>query len=778
MKFKFGKIGVIASSLAIVGVTAGLAAAATFPEPFVEGGVGDVTVVYGADGSDMSHANEIANYLGDMVTVSSSGCPTGGDCKHISTDNNNLNLADTVSSIYTSGLDEDHLPTILENNLAYDTDGGTDGEYDQEFKLSGATFAHLNDDDVLDDDPFLGFDLTSGTLLLNYTLDFTDNADCETSFASCDSTQITIMGKEFFILDVTNGSSSFTMDLFSAGETFSLDEDVSNTFTVDGVDYAIELPIVEDSGEGVCHFVVNGDPMEVTQGESEEIGDEGVFIGVVSAVPASDSGGFCQFSIGSGKIVLTDGQEVEIDDETVTDLTDYSLISHITRSGSELTAINLEWTTEEDLFLYPGMEITMPAFETVKIWQEPSTFPDEEVTAFKNSGTDRIEVETFVEDGDVTLPILFKNSTNTTAYIGLGKDDDNQLLTSSSLNVIFDTDLHDYIVVSWDDGSDEAKSWVLDVSSIDTDDDIKLRSYGADADFLTISNGSSKSKDGVSYTNNAGDDAQNTVNLTIAAETVGHNVYLDRLYTKEGLRMMLPVISAAAGDGYVNISGTTGVASFVMNLTEEDKDGDFVTGQSIEVTLGLNSENEAQVSNIATSQSDTGIETDSEGNSEIFQYYVTSDLATKVLHDQSGDQETAEIYYFGSEVYANVWVGSAGDGGDSSGIPTVDDSGTIPSTNLIVVGGTCVNQVARDLLDMGSSPVCKDDYLAHANRHSQVSADGDWVIETYAHPAGVSGKVATLVYGWSDDGADTGSATDYLLGDDAVGTDVGDVVPA
>jgi len=50
------KIGALIGSLVMIGATAGMAAAANFPAPFVVGGGADVALVYGADAAISDYA--------------------------------------------------------------------------------------------------------------------------------------------------------------------------------------------------------------------------------------------------------------------------------------------------------------------------------------------------------------------------------------------------------------------------------------------------------------------------------------------------------------------------------------------------------------------------------------------------------------------------------------------------------------------------------------------------------------------------------------------------
>jgi hypothetical protein len=125
------------------------------------------------------------------------------------------------------------------------------------------------------------------------------------------------------------------------------------------------------------------------------------------------------------------------------------------------------------------------------------------------------------------------------------------------------------------------------------------------------------------------------------------------------------------------------------------------------------------------------------------------------------DQESALISYPDEQVHALVYVAEeaasitasgGGSGGDvaSLGSITVSDKevSSVSGKNLIVVGGSCVNTEAANLLDV-SSPTCGADFTAATG----VGA-GEFLIETFAR---TGGKVATLVAGYNAAGTTNGA---------------------
>ena len=82
MKLTFKKISAMFSSLVLIGATAGLAAGANYPEPFISGGTANVAIVYGTGSgvatSDAIEAGNIQTDLQGRVGTSSSGSSASG----------------------------------------------------------------------------------------------------------------------------------------------------------------------------------------------------------------------------------------------------------------------------------------------------------------------------------------------------------------------------------------------------------------------------------------------------------------------------------------------------------------------------------------------------------------------------------------------------------------------------------------------------------------------------------------------------------------------------
>ncbi len=157
--------------------------------------------------------------------------------------------------------------------------------------------------------------------------------------------------------------------------------------------------------------------------------------------------------------------------------------------------------------------------------------------------------------------------------------------------------------------------------------------------------------------------------------------------------------------------------------------------------------------------------------------YVMMDVwGTKVTVDQStSDQYTATISYPDNQVVANVYVaeeaaiisgGSSSGGSTSLGEIIVEDSevSQVAAKHLIVIGGSCINEVAATLLG-SESALCGSDF-----EDATTIGSGSFLIETFSSEWG-DNRVATLVAGYN--AADTTNAATFLR-TQTVMTNVGD----
>ena len=756
MKMNIKKVATVLGSALMLGATAGMAAAAAYPAPFVSNGAANVAIVVGGNAalSDGLAASAIAADLATdlaaqtATSATTSGTTvTGGDSYTFEKSTQKLWIGNDASDIKSS-LNEEQMPILLADGKYLDSDSE---EYDFNQKITiadGLNLSLFSDADYAKDTPTIGFKVDSGDQIVNYTLEFDD----QVAFNKIETTDLSIMGKTYYVLDVTD--SNRTLTLLDSADTLTVSEGEAKTVTVNGKSYEISLEYV---AETKAKLTVNGQTTNnLAEGATQKLTD-GAYVGIKSIMYSSKDSGVSkvEFSIGSGKLMIQSGSEVQMNDEVITDLYGY-----IVNASTNLDQITLQWKADGDQFIAADKELVMPGFGAVKFSFGGVNYPKSEKIVVEADGRDSIVLSDFpLKDGAADINLIYSNET---AFVGLGKSSD-ELLVTGTTSVTFDANNNLYFVGSWSDGK-TGESSLLRASNfrtVDSTDRVTIQQYKDGAwtnvkedrqvnDTFTIGNLDLKVT-GIDRTNrkaNISNDANSEVSFNV-------------LYSKEGMKIALPTTSV--------INATNVTTSYALNFTEEDEDEQYTgTTHSFVLTLGLNDQSPKRADVEAIVGAQGGLEI---GTTEVDQYVIYSGLATDIKYDRSGDQDSVEITYHGAESFGDLVISApqatvtAGSGSTGSatqlGAITIKDSevSSVSGKNLIVIGGSCVNSVAAELL---GGAACEAAFTAA----SGVKA-GEALIKSFAR----GDKVALLVAGYNAE--DTTKAATYLTmkgADTTVGT--------
>lgn len=776
--FNFKKIASVASSALMIGSTVALAAAANYPAPFVQNGDADVAIVTGqsAASTDTTAAIALSNDLSAAFTSQGGssntpvGAPTGGDSVLLAKSSDKVNLGNVVSSVFGSSVSDDDLPELLADGT-YSNDNNDDFDYEQRITLgSGLIFNYFSDSDYQDRMPTLGFNQTSSQMMLNYTLDFTDDVESDVSggdLIDLETTDLMLLGKSYYVSDASNDT-NIQLTLLDTANTAIAREGETSTVTVGDTTYDVSITFIDPDR---VKFSVGGEQTPLLEeGETYQIADN-VFLGVKEILARDIAGalGQVEFSIGSGKLELTSGQSIKLNDDSIQAVTAEIKRGSAGSSGIQtIDRINLVWTLDNDAFIAPETELVMPGFEALKFTLADVSVGDAEETSVEAGASDYIRLVTTIKDGSIELPILYASSGN---FAGIGKSSSELLVTSSnaaSVGIIYNYTRGDRMfIASWNTSS-EAESYVLKFDSFSNDNGINKTVLYKKEDNSWV-----EVKDGLK----AGDTAT-LGSLTLTVQSI--SPYNDRtvnvtgndgtswntLYTNDGLKVFLPYIgtNSSGAPGVINFTytGTNftvghSTDSFHVTFVEENKDEDIAAGGQFNVTVDDNSNDEVEANAITTGRSTI---TDPDDSNHITSH-VYSDLGTFVERTgASSDQRVVTINYYGEQLSADLYLAqaSATSSGGSTGalgniVVTDNQVSSVSSKNMIVLGGSCINTVAAQLIG-ASSPACGADFTGR----TQVGS-GQFLIQSFNSPWS-TGKVALLVAGY--DAADTQNAATYL----------------
>ena len=806
----------MAASLIITGMSAGFAAAANYPAPFVEAGVANVAIVSGSGtGVSALDAVEAGNIQANLnLGVTSTTSTLTGDVVQLDKSSDHLNLGNAIDGPFGATVDDGDLDLLVDG--VYSAEDSDTFDYEQKITLGSFELAHFQDSDyedllgVSDRTPIVGMNISDGQVVMNYTLDFTDDIESDVVGTSSggdlddlEGSFLPLLGKSFYVSDWKNGTSTELgtgkLILLDTGVKGVVKEGEVQTVTLGTMSYDVAIDFIDaDSTALSVNGVITSD---LSEGQTEKLAD-GTYVGITDVRRLEVGGeiGTVEFSLGSGKLELEHKTDIKINGDTVQNMKTYLYHS---AGSTNVDKIVIEWKANDDLFITPKSEITLPGFGGIKFTMtEFIRGEGEEMLSVKNSGKDKLQLKVPIKDGDATIGLLYENTT--AGWIGIGEESTKRLATSPQNDMVFwvkknGANYHSYFVATYA-GTKDAESYLLDFS-VSTDGTAKevvvtnkvtgldLASDKKVDDTVTIGD--------VSFTiKNITENSQNE-SINISA---GTGVNFNTVYTAGGLKIYLPY-SIGGGDPLVADSdasengaqhnvysggGYTYATAGALNLTgdgsddtaasaghnnatwylfadNEDKDDTLGAGAGFELRLSsdFGSGNEVEVDQLnltgafAATGGVQGKEAEGIGEN-VYEAYVYNDTAPRALHYTNGDQDYVEIYYpkGESESYAKVFLTSEGATSvPEGGAVLVKDTevSSVATKNLIIVGGSCINSAAATLV---GSAACGSAWTDATGVGS-----GQFVVKAYPDSTLTSG-LAMLVAGY--EAADTQLASTYV----------------
>ena len=782
MKQIFKKISAIAASALMVGMSMGVATA--YPTPFNT--VGDVAIVYGvaADASDSTQAGVIQTSL----SASLPGGTPGGESLKFETDINKLNVNDTLISVRTTPLRAAQLPTVLASGT-YSNAENEDFTYDQKIEVSTAlTYAYFIDTDYEDSMPTLGVKITKKDPVLNYTLDFIKPAEDDSTTSDLvdfEESSITFLGKTYDIVDAVNQTAGMKLTLMSGAVTDTLDLYGTGSYTANGKTYDVELTYVDSTD--YCKFKIDGvETDKIVKGGIDKLSD-GTYVGVADtdwATGATTEIMRCTFYLGADKIVLDDTKEVEINGVDVDKL--YVHFGETNGAPFKWDDMVIEWKADDDLFITESSEVVMPGFGSIKLTGGAlTTTGNEEITKVRGNSNKGIVLYTTIKSGYISqgLELLGSNTTGGFNHTG-GSGNGERLLTRNlstnlapsnpssggQLGMMYDLGSnatgHQYFVATYLSAA-TGSSYLIEVS--DADD-----THGVD--FTDVVTGLKIQENIKNNTDFTIGDASFKVSRFAEDHYVEINAsngqtYIDRLVTAEGLIIYLPIGSTNSSvSPYTNLTSSEGSSkTYIIYMEEESKEGTLGSGSDINVTVSFTSsfQAEAKIAVAAKamfSENDMWVDPDDDN---YYTAYAESDCGTKVIYDADPNEETVDIVYYGGQVYGNVYIaeeGATSEGGDIGDVIITDaEVGNFATSNLIIVGGSCINEAAADILGV-TYPTCTTAWTTETT-----IGTGEFLIQSFgASEQSLTSKIALLVAGYAKE--DTANAVTYLTTKDPATT--------
>ncbi len=854
MRFNFRKIASTIASTALLGSTVALAAAASYPAPFVQNGQADVAIVYGtlASNTDLVAANDIAQSLSSaLADQGGDGDFTiEGESYALFTGSSPLLLNASLSSVRSS-ITESNLPTVLADS---DFSGNVDAEATFRINIGSNPRAIFAKEPSSSNDPETGIlvGTTAGTYLYNSTVTF--NKAVNFADAESEGEDMMLFGKEFTVASATDGNS---LVLFQSADTVFLDSTTnpSESVTIGDETYTVSLVSASDTSATIRVTDSSGDTdqKEINEAASKKI--LGIEVAVDNADELGDGTINAQVILGANKLKFTDGSEVQVgSDEDPIEGTQVDFTGNTT-TLTGLTVQVFAPSGSED-FITPGNSFPDPVFGGFEVnfigLESDGETEDIEV---KTSGNDKMTISfTNWQNKELTSWEWVNNESgnsqsmlgdpseweievrenaviNESAYAVVGNQDEGYIVKLSDLHNSSSTDYTDDRV-TFQNVFDTTQSWDAVLSAEGTGTvDIGGRSYsvkyldnraGDDTQNVRLGYPDTSSNDMLVFptvqtssgamvsfyepltiTMNDWDGANNNVSGFVFpdgddfASTVAVSapqVYLNGNWTIGGVTINLtageqtsftigPINYTVDGTAvntakiYLNDMSNSIITRPALVVWEEKDDANNNNAVIIETGGAGTADNGVGVENVdLTWNKDTDMTGSTYGTSGLQlesnddMYQMMDIWGTIVAVDQStSDQYTATVSYPDDQVVAQVYITEAdavsSSGGALGDVVILDsEASSMSAKNMVVVGGSCVNTLAANLLFGSSTPQCG----ANWETETGVSA-GEFLIQTFDSPLSGS-KVATLVAGYNAE--DTTNAAAYLTGQ-TVDTTVG-----
>jgi hypothetical protein len=711
------KIIALATGATMLGATimgAMAADLADFPSPLlIKDTTFDADIVYGtdADPSDIMGLVDAIAEISVIETEESVSVGTtvaaSGEATKIEKPSDKLNLGEDISNIQSTKLDSGDLPMVLADGT-YTNDENKEFDYEQKLDIGSQTFGLFADRSYEDNEPTIGLHVEAGTTLLTYSLEFTTDAESDVGtdgiLPDFEDTVITIMGKDYDIVEATNASGGY-FELMGGAIKDVLEQGQVKTYTLNGKDYEVEVTYIGGTTDSQVKFKINGEVTDVMEvGETDKLAD-GTEIGVreiLEEEAGEVTADQVEFYLGAQKLTLENGKDMELADE---DVDDVDVILSSSQSGTDytLSSIDLAWTPEDEIFVTEEESPILPGLETMKVSYEGLSVPGEEIIEIADSDEDTIELSVPIKGSDNGWSFDLIVDVDGGGFDRLGNID-YTLLAPAASPITYDEDLNDYFIVS---NTNSYETHFVEVTNIDTDEGVDFKDAVTDSEWT---------KKDVGETFDVGDvaitvESFNKTANEVVINTTDVNFAGDVIYTEEGLMITIAAV---------------GANTISYNLTfEEEADDSGVAGATFSVEL------QADLPTIDANVQGTNLTGGQEiGDTDEYLFYEQSgEVGTKLIHDRGPDQPTATITYPGGESYGNLFISETGAtfassiGGTAMVLKKVtiplaksDDEAlsadsTMTKKNYLLVGGPCANKATAKVLGSSTSwPGCADGF--------------------------------------------------------------------
>lgn len=699
MKTFFKKAVTVLGSAAMIGATMSGALAANYPTPFE---TADTYVVYGAGSSDSAAASQIAASLSSLKVSNlptSSAVSSGSEA--LTDDEVELGGAITSGDI-PSSIQDNKLSNLADTQFSWDDgDGADDYDYYEEIVIGTMNILTTTDDEDLEGIAMSNEEGLTYKLVLEDNLSMTavgnDSVDSDRLF-------LTILGEEYEISSMTTTSITVvTSDEVSLGIGESYTTPDGSVVTVSDI-YSTSVMLTVD---GESEFI-SEDTSKKVNGVKIEVD----VIGYHSNTPETSS---VILKIGDDEISETfNSGDAYIGEEDGNALWEWEISGlnaadgyiGVTYAGklNDASDVAAENSDSEDTIKYVGSGYVFP------------------------NNFAAVTLDSITDADYQDLKIYFSDSTD--LYYD---NDSTEYLEEDADVIVIEADNNDVLTV----GSYETSKAYIWFNGTN------IQTFYYDHDGQRTPSGKARLADATSGATWTGDDDMPSTTL-IDVEIGDTNLDIN-MSVVAGIPQLFVLNTDDSDNQVLNLT----IGGTLLNTTAAAADGTFER-------LGSTAE-DAEAGDIMFDGSDV-----STGDYELMEDYGIM-LSEGTSPESQADDDEATLSVPEERVYAQVTVSLAPsvDGSDSGLAKAVMDSesSTYDGSDVIVVGGSCANTLAAELL---GSAYCGESFTTATGVGS-----GQFMFQAFDR----NGKTALLVAGYEV--GDTSKAATYLLADNEIATTTG-----
>src|SRR3989338_8874999 len=433
MKFNFKKIVSVLTSTVMIGSTVALAAAASYPDPFVKGGMADVAVVYGQTGaqSDLVATMDVQQQLTKELLTQAivpgkvgSTTTITGESVPLFTSGTKLYVNDSLNTIKDS-LTKSNLPIILADGSF---SGDVDTTYTQTIVIGANPRVTFEKQPTSSDEPDFGLKTSSNTANYIYNATVTFNKAVAFNHSDSEGQDLNLFGTTFTVASATDGTD---LVLLKTAEKVGLTSDEpSAEVIIEGKTYTVELVSASDTAATVkvTDSAGKSETKEINENASKKV--QGITIAVTNA-DETNLKLSANIIAGADKVKFTSGTSIKRgeNEDTIK-----GTLSTFTGGTSAMTKLVISVAASDDDkdAIKSGNSFVDPIFGTFKLdfpgLNIPSNSSSRESIKVSPSGDDKMEV-IFTSHQGQEKTLKWAKSRNTTDFVLLQSGDDGTNIT-------------------------------------------------------------------------------------------------------------------------------------------------------------------------------------------------------------------------------------------------------------------------------------------------------------------------------------------------------------